>query len=156
MAGPSPAMTRNRSGAPLAPMGLGPGVASLRWKESPTFMRPGWYLDFMSEILQSADEAALRVSGFGPAIEMVCTEILVQGAIGQHVVAGGEDRGRHGANRLHRAAPRPQPIELGLKVAAFLASFRGHRPAQDMTLGGEAAHVFHPRRVGRKAGVNSQ
>ena len=50
---------------------------------------------------------------------MIGTEIVIEGAVLEHVVGGGEDRGGEGA------APGAQAMELRLEVAAV---FAGGRP----------------------------
>ena len=45
---------------------------------------------------------------------MVCAEFLVESAVAEHVIGGGEDRGGNGANRLLRPTPMTQALELGL------------------------------------------
>src|SRR5512147_218499 len=52
---------------------------------------------------------------------MVGPEILVGGAIFQHVIDRGEDRRRHRAGGLLRTAAALETIKLRLKVAAVLA-----------------------------------
>jgi len=44
----------------------------------------------------------------------------VKAAIGQHVVDGGEDRGRHGNSSFFGPASCPESKELSLKVAVLL------------------------------------
>ena len=55
------------------------------------------------------------------AIEVVGAEILMRRAVAQHVVDGGKNGGGDGADRLLRAAPAFQPMELGRVVAVLLA-----------------------------------
>ena len=55
------------------------------------------------------------------AIKVVGTEVLVFGAILQHVVDRGEQRSRHGAHRFLRAVPAAQAVELRLVIAVLLA-----------------------------------
>jgi hypothetical protein len=62
--------------------------------------------------------------GFGAAVEVVGTEIVIEGAVLEHVVGGGEDRGGDGADRLFGAAPRAQAMELRLEIAAVFACGR--------------------------------
>jgi hypothetical protein len=42
--------------------------------------------------------------GLGAAVEVVGTEIVIEGGVLEHVVGGGEDRGGEGADRLFGAA----------------------------------------------------
>ena len=46
-----------------------------------------------------------RGKGWVTAGEVIGTEILVAGAVGQHVVGDGEDRGRHGDSSFFGPAP---------------------------------------------------
>jgi len=60
--------------------------------------------------------------GFGRgASEVVWPEVLVEGAIAQHVVGGGEDGGCDGADGLLGSTAVAQALELGLQVAGLLA-----------------------------------
>ena len=59
--------------------------------------------------------------GFGAAVEVIGTEIVIEGAVLEHVVGGGEDRGGEGADCLFGAAPRAQAMELRLEIAAVFA-----------------------------------
>ena len=59
-------------------------------------------------------------AGWVTAGEMVGTEILVPGAVGQHVVGGGENRGRHGNRSFLGATACLEPQELSLKVTVLL------------------------------------
>jgi hypothetical protein len=54
--------------------------------------------------LQSGDEA-VGLGGFGPAVEMIGREIMIELTANQHVVDGGEDRGGERTYRLFGAAP---------------------------------------------------
>ncbi len=58
------------------------------------------------------------------AVEMVCAEVVVDGAVTQHVVDRGKDGCRHGADGLLGASPVPQPLELRLIIAALLSHRR--------------------------------
>src|SRR5881394_2335968 len=60
--------------------------------------------------------------GFGrTAIEVVCAEVVVLGAVLEHVIDGGKDRGGDGADGFLRTTPVTQANELSLIVAALLA-----------------------------------
>jgi hypothetical protein len=54
-------------------------------------------LDGITEIVESRDEAS-GLSGFGSAVEVIGAEILVEGAVREHVVRRGQDRGGYGAD----------------------------------------------------------
>jgi hypothetical protein len=82
------------------------------------------YLDGIAEFLQPRDEPS-SLHSFGPAVEVVGTEIVLEGAVFEHVVGGGEDRGGESADRLFGAAPGAQAMELGLEIAGV---FAGGRP----------------------------
>ena len=84
----------------------------------------GAYLDGITELLETSDEAP-GPHGFGPAIEVIGTEIVVEGAVLEHVVGGGQDRGGEGADRLFRAVSGGQATELRLEIPAV---FAGGRP----------------------------
>ena len=56
-----------------------------------------------SEIADAVGELGCRV-GWVTADEMIPAEVLVASAIGQHVVGGSQDRGRHGNNSFFGAA----------------------------------------------------
>src|SRR5258708_34865620 len=53
-------------------------------------------------------------------MEVIGTEISVEGAILEHVIDRREERGGDGTDRLLRAAPALQTQELGLQVTALL------------------------------------
>jgi hypothetical protein len=55
---------------------------------------------------------------------VVGAEVPVGGAVLEHAVGGGEDRGGHRADRLLRPAAGAQAVELGLKVAGLPAARR--------------------------------
>ena len=82
-------------------------------------------MDGIAEFLETREEAP-GLHGFGPAVEVVGTEIVIEGAVLEHMVGGGEDRGGEGADRLFAAAPRAQAMELRLEIAAV---FAGGRPS---------------------------
>lgn len=52
---------------------------------------------------------------------MVWTEVLVDGAIAQHMVNRREDRCRHGTDCLLGSSSVSEPLELGLVVAPLLS-----------------------------------
>ena len=85
-------------------------------------------MDSITEFLQTRDEAP-GLHGFGSAVEVVGAKIVVMGAVFEHVIGGGEDRGGEGADRLFGAAPGAQAMELGLEIAAVFA--RGRPGALD-------------------------
>jgi len=65
------------------------------------------------------DQALFLLVG-GTAIEVIAAEVMVHCPVLEHVVVGGEDRGRDGRDRLFGATPGCDAVELGLKVAVFL------------------------------------
>ena len=71
---------------------------------NPGSRREGGYLDGLTELLEASDEAS-GLNGFGSAVEVVGTEIVVEGAVLEHMVGGGQDRGGEGADRHFRAVP---------------------------------------------------
>src|SRR3982074_881849 len=80
----------------------------------------GLELDGKAELGETRDE--MLGFGFGrTAIEVVCAEVVVLGAVLEHVIDGGEDRGGDGADGFLRATPVTQAKELSLVVAALLA-----------------------------------
>src|SRR3954451_24442934 len=52
---------------------------------------------------------------------MVWAEILIEGAVAKHVVGGGQDGSRYGADGLLGSAAVAQALELSLKIAALFA-----------------------------------
>ena len=74
-----------------------------------------------SELGDLADEAVGLILG-GGAAEVVGAEVLVEGAVAQHVVGGGENGGGDGADRLLGAAPVAQALELGAEIAVPLVA----------------------------------
>jgi hypothetical protein len=79
----------------------------------------GWPdLNVKAEVTDASGELG---TGWITAGEVIHAEILVAGAVGQHVVGGGEDRRRHGNRSFFGPAPCLEPKELSLKVAVFLA-----------------------------------
>ena len=78
--------------------------------------------------------------------EVFGAEVLVEGAVSQHVVGGGQDRGGDGTYRLLGSAPVPQASELRLQVAFVLAAGRpgtlhegGLQPSRPLTQPGGAS-----------------
>jgi hypothetical protein len=53
---------------------------------------------------------------------VVGAEILVEGAVAQHVVGGGQDRGGDGADGLLGSAPLAQALELRPEIAVPLVA----------------------------------
>src|SRR5437764_9842858 len=54
--------------------------------------------------------------------EVFGAEVLVEGAVSEHVIDRSQDRGRDGADRLLGSAPVAQALELHLEVAGLLAA----------------------------------
>ena len=100
--------------------------------------------------------------GFGAAVEVIGAEVLVEGAVLEHVIGGAQDGGGDRADGLFGASTGAEAVELGLEVAALgsvaaqahwirvvfsqgaplrmrvdrrlpaLSSFFGHSPAQEI------------------------
>jgi hypothetical protein len=64
-------------------------------------------LDGIIKVLE-AGHKALGLLGFGPAVEVIGAEVLVEGAVGEHVVGAGEDGCGDGADGFFGAAPGAQ------------------------------------------------
>ena len=60
-------------------------------------------MDGITEIVESRDKAS-GLSGFGSAVEVIGAEVLVEGAVREHVVGSGQDRGGYGADGFLDAA----------------------------------------------------
>jgi len=56
------------------------------------------------------------------AAEVVGAEVLVESAVTEHVISGGQDRGGDGADGLLGSAAVTQALELGLQIAGLFAS----------------------------------
>src|SRR3712207_9494369 len=69
-------------------------------------------------------DEAHRPVAFGAAAEVVGADILVEGAVAEHVVGRGQDGRGDGADGLLRAAAGAQALELRLQGAALLARRR--------------------------------
>src|SRR5262249_5981461 len=67
---------------------------------------------------------ALGMCGLRAADEVVPTEILVESSVLEHVVNSCEDGRGNGADGLLGSSPAAQAQELGLQIAAFLATGR--------------------------------
>ena len=81
-------------------------------------------MDGTTEFVETSDQAP-GLNGFGPAVEVFGPEIVVEGAMLEHMVGSGEDRGGAGPDRLFRAVSGAQALELRLEIAAV---FAGGRP----------------------------
>src|SRR5262249_19654735 len=73
----------------------------------------------VTEIGQSFDQTLFLLVG-GPPIEVIAAEVLVQRSILEHVIDGGEHRGRDREDRLLLATASRDAEELGLQIAVFL------------------------------------
>ena len=71
----------------------------------------GLQLDLEAE-LGELREQALGLGFGGTAIEVGTAEVAVEGAVLDHVIDGGEERGGDGADGFLRPAPALQPEEL--------------------------------------------
>src|ERR1041384_5042829 len=83
----------------------------------------GRELDGVAEVGEAADEPP-GLDLPGTPVEVVGVEVRVGGAVLEHVVGRGQDRGRHRADRLPRPAAAAQAVVLGLQVARLLAARR--------------------------------
>src|SRR4051794_41475376 len=78
-------------------------------------------LDGVAEVREPADEPS-GLDLLGAAVEVVGAEVRVDGAVLEHVVGRGQDRGRHRTDRLLRPAAGAQAVVLGLQIARLLAA----------------------------------
>src|SRR6266478_2008084 len=154
-------------------LGLGGGARTLGRASLPLGSGGEW-LDFdgIAHVLEAHDQA-LGLCGLGTAVEMVCTEILIDGSIFEHVKDGGEDGGGDVADGFFRPAAAAKAQVLSLVVAslfvfgrlgtlnhgrleprrafakpvrasspgALVVAWTQASPGQQMSRGGEAAHV---------------
>src|SRR3954468_595105 len=79
----------------------------------------GRELDGVAEVGEPADEPP-GLNFPGTPVEVVGAEVPVGGAVLEHVVGRGQDRGRHRARRLSGAAAGAQAVVPGLQVARLL------------------------------------
>jgi len=84
---------------------------------APQSMLPAWPCDKGADAVCQLGNDAGRIA----AGEVVGAEVLVAGAVGEHVVGGGEERGGDSDHRLLAAAASLEAQELGLEVAILLA-----------------------------------
>ena len=75
-------------------------------------------------MLQTHDEAS-GLRSFGPAVEMIGAEIMIELTANEHVVGDGKDRGGECADCLSGAAAGAQAMELRLEIAGFFAGSGG-------------------------------
>src|SRR6476661_8559693 len=105
--------------APPYPGFIPGGSDDLRWatRKKPG-SRGGWLerreLDGVAEVGEAADEPP-GLDLPGTSVEVVGPEVRVDGAVLEHVVGGGQDRGRHRARRLPRPAAGAQAVVLRLQ-----------------------------------------
>ena len=92
-------------------------------------MLPESYPDGVAKILQTPDKA-LGLRGLGAAVEVTGAEILVEGAVLEHVIDGGQDRGGERADGFLGAAWGAQTIELRLEIAGPSCGRRPRRIAR--------------------------
>ena len=76
-------------------------------------------LDDVSEALQSVYKSQCLFAFF-TAVEMIRAGILVEGAVFEHVVCGGEHGSGHGADGFFGSAPGAQSQILSLEIAVLL------------------------------------
>ena len=84
-----------------------------------------------AEIQKPLEQAA---DGLGSvlAVEVLAADVVVLGAIAQHVEGGGEHRGSHCEDGLFGAATGRDAKELSVeRRLPALSSLRGHKPAQE-------------------------
>ena len=77
-------------------------------------------MDGVAESLQTCYEAA-GLGGFGPAVEVIGTEVAIELAADQHVIDDGQDGGGERADRLLGAAASAQAMKLRPEIARLLA-----------------------------------
>jgi hypothetical protein len=70
-------------------------------------------LDGKSEVLQAMDEP-VDVPALTPFVEVIGTEVFIEGSALQHFIGGGEDRSGDGANETLTVACGPKTMLLGL------------------------------------------
>ena len=76
--------------------------------------------------METSDEVP-GLNGFGPVLDVVGPEIVVAGAMLDHMAGSGEDRGGEGADRLFRAISGAQATELRFEIAVvFAAAAQAH------------------------------
>src|SRR5258708_5010694 len=77
----------------------------------------GEWLDFdgIAKVFKALHQA-LGLRGLGTAVEMLGTEVLVDGSVFEHVVDGGEDGGGDGADGFLRPAAATQAQVLSLAI----------------------------------------
>jgi hypothetical protein len=78
-------------------------------------------LNIATQITESSDQA-LDYLGAVAAREVLSAKIAVLHPIFQHVVSRGEHRGGYSEDSFLGAAPRAQPVELGLKIGVLGAN----------------------------------
>jgi hypothetical protein len=80
-------------------------------------------VDGETKVLQTVDEAQ-NVLAFGALVEVVCAEVLIEGAVFEHVVGGGEDGSGDGDNGLLWITPGAEAQVSSLEVTSFFARGR--------------------------------
>src|SRR3982750_2218022 len=113
--------------------------------------RGGWgERDGVAEVGGPADEPP-GLDLPGAPVEVAGAEVPVGGAVLEHVVGRGQDRGGDGAHRLLRAAAGAQAVAPGLEVARLLAAGRpgaldegGLQPGRALAQAGGAALAGAP------------
>ena len=85
-------------------------------------------LEGKSEVLQAMDEP-VNVPALTPFVEVIGTEVFIEGSARQHFIGGGRDRSGDGANGFPGTAAGAQAMELRLEVTGLLAG--GGRSALD-------------------------
>src|SRR5271166_5468955 len=102
---------------------VGARLDGRRFARTSCRLREGLKLDLEAELGELGDETL----GFDlgrPAVEVVGAEVLVEGAVLQHVVDRGQHRGGDSADGFLRAALAAQSVELRPVVAVFPAARR--------------------------------
>ncbi len=77
-------------------------------------------MDGISQVFQAVDET-LGVSGFGSSVEVIISEVLIECAVLEHVIDGGDDGSRDSTGCLLRAATGANAMMLGSEIALLFA-----------------------------------
>ena len=70
-------------------------------------------------------DEAVNVPALTPLVEVIGTEVFIEGSARQHFIGGGRDRSGDGANGFPGTAAGAQAMELRLEIAGFFAGSGG-------------------------------
>src|SRR6266446_9468783 len=109
-----------RSALLVRNLGLGGGARPLGRANRPLSLGGEW-LDFdgIAKVFEEALHQALGLRDLGTAVEMVGTEILVDGSVFEHVVDGGENGGGDGTDGFLWPAAAAKAQVLSLVIASL-------------------------------------